>query len=449
MTPFPEHTKITVIGGGLAGSEAAWQAAELGIDVDLYEMRPGTLTPAHETGQLAELVCSNSLGSKLPDRAPGLLKEEMRYLNSLILRAAEETAVPAGGALAVDREQFAGFVTESLEQHARINIIRERCDDIPAGVPTVVSSGPLTNAELAQSIRNFTGTENLAFYDAMAPIVEVDSIDMSQAFRASRYQRGDLPEGDYINCPMTEAEYDRFVDALTNADRIDLRDFEKQDRRFFEACLPIEVLAERNRTALAFGPFTPVGLTDPRTGSHPHAVIQLRQDNAAGTLYNIVGGQTNLKWGEQKRVFQLVPGLQNARFIRFGQMHRNTFINAPQVLYPTLQTKSRTDLFFTGQIAGFEGYMGNAGAGLLAGLNAARVAQGKQPLELPAETMLGALMYYVSHAEPKRFQPMKANFGLLPSLETKKRKRRERNKAYKQRSLDRLQEFIAETLTEN
>lgn len=434
--------QLIVIGGGLAGSEAAWQAAQRGVEVTLIEMRPEKMTPAHRTGLLAELVCSNSLGSNLPDRAPGLLKEELRRLGSLILRCADACAVPAGDALAVGREAFSERVTQAIANHPRIRLVRSEVETLPEEGVIVVATGPLTSAPLAEEIARLAGEEHLFFYDAMAPIVTLDSIDMSKVFRASRYGRG---EADYINCPMTREEYDRFVDALLNAETIPLRDFEREDKRFFEACLPIEVLAARGHDALAFGPLKPVGLVDPRTGERPYAVVQLRQDNLAGTLYNLVGFQTNLKWSEQKRVFSLIPGLERAEWVRFGQMHRNTYLNAPRLIEPTMRWRrpeERRTLYFAGQIVGTEGYIGSTASGLVAGINAAREVLGKPPLVFPIETMLGALMHYVSHASPEDFQPMKPNFGLLPPLDRPPRRRRERNIAYAQRALKALEAFI-------
>ncbi|HEY75632.1 MAG TPA: FADH(2)-oxidizing methylenetetrahydrofolate--tRNA-(uracil(54)-C(5))-methyltransferase TrmFO [Thermoflexia bacterium] len=431
--------RLVVVGGGLAGSEAAWQAAERGVEVILYEMRPRRMTPAHVSGRLAELVCSNSLGSDLPDRAPGLLKAELRRLGSLILDCADVTRVPAGSALAVDRERFAEEVTRRIEAHPRIQVIREEVTEIPDG-PTVIATGPLTSEPLAQAIAELTGEEYLYFYDAMAPIVAADSIDMSIAFRASRYGKGGA---DYINCPMTEEEYDRFVEALVTAERIPLRDFEREDPRFFEGCLPIEVLAARGRDALAYGPLRPVGLIDPRTGKRPYAVVQLRQDDLAGTLYNMVGFQTNLRYGEQERVFRMIPGLEEAEFVRYGQMHRNTFLNAPRLLEPTMAFRGRPGLFFAGQITGVEGYVGSVGSGWVAGVNAARFVLGQEPLVLPRTTMLGALCYYVSHADPATFQPMKANFGLLPPLSPSVRDKRRRYRAYMERALTDLESVLA------
>jgi len=437
--------RLMVIGGGLAGCEAAWQAAQRGVAVDLYEMRPQRPTPAHVSDRLAELVCSNSFGSQLPDRASGLLKAELDLLGSLILACAAETALPAGGALAVGREAFADLVTARIESHPLIRVIREEVTDIPTDRPVIVASGPLTSDALANAIARLSGQEHLYFFDAIAPTVAADSIDMTIAFRASRYGRGASEEGDYLNCPLTQEEYDRFVDALLAAETIELRPFEQkmwEDPRFFEGCLPVEVIARRGRQALAFGPMRPVGLIDPRTGRRPYAVVQLRQDDLAGALYNLVGFQTNLKWNEQRRVFSLIPGLEHAEFLRYGMMHRNTFINSPRLLLPTLQWRTRADLFFAGQITGVEGYMGNAATGLLAGLNAARLIQGQEPLVLPPTTMLGALCRYVTHAAERDFQPMKANFGLLPPLDEPLRNKRARYQAYAARALNDLAAFL-------
>jgi methylenetetrahydrofolate--tRNA-(uracil-5-)-methyltransferase len=404
-------------------------------------MRPVRQTPAHVSDRLAELVCSNSLGSDLPDRAPGLLKAEIRRLGSLIMQAAEGAAVPAGGALAVDREKFAAEVTRRIESHPLIEVRREEVTQIP-NTPTIIASGPLTSAALAAEIAKLSGKEYLYFYDAVSPIVEADSIDMDIAFRASRYGRGEQEAGDYINCPLTEAEYVAFVTALRQAEQIELKQFEQEDDHFFEMCLPVEELARRGDQALAFGPMRPVGLADPRTGRRPYAVLQLRQDNLAGTLYNMVGFQTNLRWGEQRRVFRMIPGLEQAEFMRYGMMHRNTYINAPMLLAPTMQWRSRPDLFFAGQITGVEGYVGNAATGLLAGLNAARLLHAQPPITLPPTTMLGALCHYVTHAEAKDFQPMKANFGLLPPLEKKIRNKQGRYQAYAERALSDLETVI-------
>ncbi len=443
-------TDLIVIGGGLAGSEAAWQAGRRGMSVDLYEMRPQVPTGAHTGADLAELVCSNSLGSNLIDRASGLLKEELRRLGSLLLAVAEECALPAGGALAVDRERFARRVTEQLESHPRIRIIREEYPQVPGSL-AIIASGPLTSSRLSQSIQALSGQDNLFFYDAIAPVVRAESIDMQKAFRASRYSVGEQSDGDYLNCPFTREEYEIFVAELAAAQRISLREFELEIETgvkaghgsFFEGCLPVEVLAGRGERALSFGPMRPVGLRDPHTGRRPYAVLQLRQDNLAATLYNMVGFQTNLTFSEQKRVFRLIPGLENAEFERYGQMHRNTFIASPLVLLPTLQFKTRAVLFFAGQITGVEGYMGNIATGLLAGVNAARFFHGQAPLEAPPVCMLGALCHYVTHASMLDFQPMKANFGILPPLEQPARSRRERAKQCVERSLAALDEWIA------
>lgn len=433
---------ITIIGGGLAGTEAAWQAAERGIHVHLYEMRPVRKTPAHVTDKLAELVCSNSLGSDLTHKAGGLLKAEMRGLGSLIIECATATAVPAGSSLSVDREGFSAMVTEKIESHRLIEIHREEMAHIPEG-PCIIATGPLTSPPLAKAIGDLTGQDYLYFYDALSPIVIHDSIDLSIAFRQSRYDDGEQEEGDYINCPMTKEEYERFYQALVAAESITLRDFEQEDAQFFEGCMPVEVIAQRGADSLRYGPMRPVGLTDPRTGRRPYAVVQLRQDNVAGTLFNLVGFQTNLKWGQQGQVLRLIPGLENAEFVRFGQMHRNTYINAPELLHPSMQYRGRADLFFAGQITGVEGYSGNAATGMLAGINAARLLKGDHPLILPTHTMLGALCHYVTHAAAKTFQPMKANFGLFTPPEHKTGKK-ERYIYYAERSLTALRRFARE-----
>ena len=443
---------LHIIGGGLAGSEAAWQAAERGISVRLYEMRPHQPTGAHVSDSCAELVCSNSLGSDLPDRASGLLKAEMRVMSSLLMQVADTCAVPAGGALAVDREAFAEAVTRKLEQHPLIEIVREEVKEIPSE-PTIIATGPLTSDAFAQSLAQFSGDEHLYFFDAISPIVTAESIDMDLAFRASRYDRSEQEGGDYINCPLNQEEYEAFIEALIKAERIPLHTFEMVMEQgvkagaheFFEGCLPIEILAGRGREALAFGPMRPVGLTDPRTGRRPYAALQLRQDNLAATLYNMVGFQTNLRFPEQKRVFGLIPGLAQADYVRFGQMHRNTFIAAPKLLRPTLQFQQRDDLFCAGQITGVEGYAGNIATGLLAGMNAARFLQGAEPLTLPPHTMLGALCHYVTHAPLSDFQPMKANFGILPPLEGKPiRGKRERAAAYAGRAMETITVFLSQ-----
>jgi methylenetetrahydrofolate--tRNA-(uracil-5-)-methyltransferase len=443
-------TDIIVIGGGLAGSETAWQAAQNGLKVRLYEMRPSNPTGAHLSGDLAELVCSNSLGSNLPDRASGVLKNELRAMKSMLVECAEEAALPAGAALAVDREKFAKLVTARVEAHPNIELIREEVKEIP-DTPTVIASGPLTSESLTKSIAALSGEEHLFFFDAIAPIVHADSINMEVAFRASRHDKGDLDEGDYINCPLNKEEYYQFVEALQSAEKIELRSFEESIKEgvkaghFFEGCLPVEIIASRGVDSLAFGPMRPVGLTDPRTGRWPYAVVQLRQDNIAGSLYNLVGFQTNLKFPEQKRVLRMIPGLENAEFERYGQMHRNTFIASPKLLRPTLQHITRDDLFFAGQITGVEGYMGNIATGLLAGINITRLLQNKKPLTLPRETMLGSLCHYITNASLKDFQPMKANFGILPNLYlTKRIGKREKGAAYAERAASNLEMYLKE-----
>jgi methylenetetrahydrofolate--tRNA-(uracil-5-)-methyltransferase len=441
--------ELSVIGGGLAGSEAAWQAARRGIRVKLYEMRPTVTTGAHTSPHLAELVCSNSLGSDLEDRAPGLLKNELRRLDSLLLRCAEETALPAGGALAVDRAGFPRLVTQMIAAHPNIELIRAEIKEIPEG-PAIIASGPLTSAALSESIRAFAGQDQLYFYDAISPIVTLESVNQEIAFRSSRYGRGESEAGDYLNCPMTAEEYAAFRAALASAQRIELHAFEQEletgvragAHTFFEGCLPVEIIARRSEKALAFGPLRPVGLTDPRTGRRPFAVVQLRQDNLAGTLYNLVGFQTNLTFLEQRCVFRLIPGLENAEFARYGQMHRNTFIFSPALLRPTLQSKQRDNLFFAGQITGVEGYVGNIATGLLAGWNAARLLRGESLLELPPTTMLGALCRYITQASPADFQPMKANFGLMPALPEMGQGRRQRARSYATRSLVDLEAYL-------
>ncbi len=441
--------ELTIVGAGLAGSEAAWQVASRGIRVNLFEMRPHVETGAHKTDRFAELVCSNSLGALLVDRATGLLQEEARRMGSLLVECATRAAIPAGGALAVDRERFADDVTHHLNTHPNINIIREEVLDVPSG-PVIIATGPLTSPALTNSIIQLTGSENLFFFDAVAPIVAGETINMDIAFRASRYGRGVQADGDYINCPMNKEQYDIFVSALVTAQKIQLHDFDSPVKdgvtagahRFFEGCLPVEVLAERSPQALAYGPMRPVGLKDPRTGSHPYAVVQLRQDNLAGSLYNLVGFQTNLTFPEQKRVLRTIPGLENAGFVRYGQMHRNTFLASPLLLKPTLQLREYDNLFFAGQITGIEGYMGNIASGLLAGINAARFLHGKTPIQLPDTTMLGALCHYITNADLKDFQPMKANYGLPAALDVQLRGKRERAMEYARRSLETLDTML-------
>ena len=448
-----ENKTVTVIGAGLAGSEAAYQLAMAGFQVNLYEMRPLIQTGAHTTDYFAELICSNSLGSNLPDRAAGVLKNELRRLGSLLMKIADEFELPAGGALAVDRDLFSGKVTRILSTHPNIKIFREEVKEIPSN-PTIIASGPLTSSTLSQSISQITNSCNLFFYDAIAPIINYESINLDIAFRASRYQKDEEESGDYINCPFSKEEYDRFVFELTNAQRIELKNFESQinqgvkagSDQYFEGCLPIEVLANRGEKSLAFGPLRPVGIWNPYGGKRPYAVLQLRQDNIAGTLYNMVGFQTNLKFSEQKRVFQMIPGLENATFARYGQMHRNTFIASPNLLLPTLQFNQRNDLFFAGQITGVEGYVGNIATGLLAGINMSRYLSGHKLLELPKQTMLGALVHYITHASMRDFQPMKANFGILPLINAKGK--RERAKLYAQEAKKSLEIYLSEIFPE-
>ncbi len=441
---------LTVIGGGLSGSEAAWQAAEAGIQVKLFEMRPIHASPAHETDFLGELICSNSLGSVLPERASGMLKEELRILNSNLLRIAEACALPAGSALAVDRNAFAEQLTASIESHPNIEVIRQEVIDLPEG-PTIICTGPLTSPAFSKSLAAFTGSEHLFFYDAIAPIVQEESIDFSIAFRASRYDKGTEEEGDYINCPMSKDQYHAFVGELAQAERIVLKSFEQDINTgvkagagtYFEGCLPVEVMAARGAETLAFGPMTPKGLME-HTPEKPYAVVQLRQDNQAGSLYNLVGFQTNLTFGEQKRVFRMIPGLQNAEFYRYGQMHRNTFLYAPALLFPSLQSKTRADLFIAGQLTGVEGYMGNIATGLLAGINAVRTLKQQTPWIFPKTTMLGSLVSYITEADQKNFQPMKANFGILPPLPKKIQDKKKRFMAYTARGLEELSAYLAE-----
>ncbi len=428
-------TSINVIGAGLAGSEAAWQIAKRGLKVRLYEMRPEKKTPAHHTQNFAELVCTNSLRANQLTNGAGLLKEEMRRLDSIIMEAADAHNVPAGGALAVDRETFSSAITEKLTNHPNVEVIREELTAIPEGL-TVIATGPLTSDPLAQAIKRLTDDEGLYFYDAAAPIVEKSSLDMDKIYLKSRYDKG---EAAYLNCPMTEEEFYNFYHELINAEMAELHDFEEQ--KFFEGCMPIEQMASRGEKTMLFGPLKPVGLEDPKTGKEPFAVVQLRQDNAAGNLYNLVGFQTHLKWGEQKRVFSMIPGLENAQFVRYGVMHRNTYLRSPEFLNATYQTKKHSDLLFAGQMTGVEGYVESAASGLYAGINAALIAQGKEPVIFPEETMMGAMAHYITHASPKHFQPINANFGIIPRLEKRIREKRERNLALSQRALTVLEEF--------
>src|SRR6266850_1829918 len=405
---------IHIIGGGLAGCEAAWQAASLDVRVVLYEMRPLRATAVHKTDRLAELVCSNSLRGDKLDNAVGLLKEEMRRLGSLVMRAADTHRVPAGAALAVDRERFSRAVTEAVQSHPLITVTREevpRIPDDPGMYPLVIATGPLTSETLSADIARIVGGEHLYFYDAISPIVLAETIDLDKVFRASRWERGDTDEGDYLNCPMNPEQYERFYEAVISAESATVHDFDKE--KFFEGCLPIEVMAHRGRDTLRYGPMKPVGLTDPRTGRPPYAAVQLRQDNLAGDHFSLVGFQTQLKWGEQARVLKLVPGLETAEFVRFGMVHRNTYINGPTVLRETWQTKFRDDLFFAGQISGVEGYVESAASGLMAGRNAAALVRGEPPRVPPRTTAIGALAYYVSHADPRNYQPTNITFGIM------------------------------------
>lgn len=430
--------KVTVIGAGLAGSEAAWQVAQRGIQVDLYEMRPKVMTPAHHTENFAELVCSNSLRATAVENAVGLLKEEMRQLNSLVMQAADATRVPAGGALAVDRDAFSRQITDAVKKHPNITVFNEEVTELARHQADVlvVASGPLTSPQLSESIKKLTGTDYLYFYDAAAPIVTLESLDMEKIYRASRYGKGDE---DYLNCPMNREEYEVFWQELTQAETAAIKEFEKAI--FFEGCMPVEEMARRGIDTLRYGPLKPVGLENPAGGERPYAVVQLRQDNFAATLFNIVGFQTHLKWPEQQRVFRLIPGLEQAEFVRYGVMHRNTFIDSPNVLQPTLQMKKHPAILFAGQITGVEGYIESASSGLVAGLNAARLAMGAEPLVLPAETAHGALCRYITQAATKNFQPMNVNFGLLPPLERKIRDKKMKNGMIADRALESLREF--------
>jgi len=428
--------QVIVIGGGLAGSEAAWQLAVRGIKVRLYEMRPVNTTPAHHTSKLGELVCSNSLRSNQMENAVGLLKEEMRKLGSLIMECADNKALPAGGALAVDREGFSQEITDKISSHPNIELIREEILEIPQDEYVIVATGPLTSEKLSGSIGRMMDNDYLYFYDAAAPIVAYDSIDHEKVFRASRYDKGD---SDYINCPMTEEEYNRFYNELINAEVAPIKSFEKEV--VFEGCMPVETMARRGHQTLLFGPLKPVGLIDPRTGKLPYAVVQLRQDNKEGTLYNIVGFQTHLKWGEQKRVFSMITGLENAEFARYGVMHRNTYINSPKVMKPTLQFHNNDKLFFAGQVTGVEGYVESASSGLVAGINMSRVFKGQEPVVFPATTAHGALCRYITDSTNKNFQPMNVNFGIFPQPEYRIRNKKEKSSYYANRALMDLEKF--------
>ena len=438
--------KVIIVGAGMAGSEAAWQVANRGIKVDLYEMRPVKSTPAHKTDKFAELVCSNSLRGAGLENAVGLLKEEMRRLKSLIMESADINRVPAGGALAVDREGFSQYITDKVKNHPNITVINEEIAQIPTeeDAITIIASGPLTSEVLSKSIKELTGQEYFYFYDAAAPLIAKESIDMSKAYRASRYGKG---TADYINCAMDKEQYEHFWHELVNAEMAPIKEFEKA--KFFEGCMPVEEMARRGEDTLLFGPLKPVGLEDPRTGKRPYAVVQLRQDNVADSLYNIVGFQTHLKWPEQKRVFGLIPGLENAEFVRYGVMHRNTFINSPELLRPTLQFYNRDDLLFAGQMTGVEGYVESAASGLVAGINAAYLAQGQEPVIFPKETAHGSMCNYITSAVAKHFQPMNANFGLMPPLEERIRDKKLKKQKIAQRALEFLDKFSADVLKIN
>ncbi len=414
---------LIIIGGGLAGCEAAWQASAQGTKVTLFEMKPSRFSPAHQSDKLGELVCSNSLKSTSLENAIGLLKEEMRHLGSLTIEAADHTRVPAGGSLAVDREAFSHYITRALEERNGVEVIRTEVDRIPLHLPTIIATGPLTSDRLAREIMILTGTRSLYFYDAISPIVARESIDFEATFRASRYGKGG---DDYINCPMTKEHYYRFVDELLKAERVPTRDFERAVP--FEGCLPIEEMAERGADTLAFGPLKPVGLIDPKTGQQPFAVVQLRQDNLSDTLYSMVGFQTKLRWGEQARIFRMIPGLERAEFFRFGSQHRNTFINAPRVLRNTLQVRRQPNIFFAGQLTGVEGYVESAAMGLLAGLNGHRLMRERDFVVAPPTTALGSLVTYITSPAFKDFQPMNVNFGLFPPLSPKLKGRLKRRK---------------------
>ena len=428
--------KVIVIGAGLAGSEAAWQLAKRGVNVDLYEMRPKKMTPAHKTQNFAELVCSNSLRANNITNAVGLLKEEMRRLDSLIIKCADATQVPSGGALAVDRDKFSEMITETIKNHPNINVIEEEITQIPKeDIPVVVATGPLTSDALSQDIRTYTKQEGLYFYDAAAPIIEKDSIDMNKVYLKSRYDKG---EAAYLNCPMTKDEFFNFYNALITAEAAPLKEFEKEI--YFEGCMPFEEMAKRGEKTLLFGPMKPVGLEDPKTDKRPYAVVQLRQDNSEGTLYNIVGFQTHLKWGEQKRIINMIPGLENANIVRYGVMHRNTYLNSPQLLEKTYKLKEEKNIYFAGQMTGVEGYVESAASGIVAALNALYNQEDKQII-FPTETMIGAMANYIVDNTSKNFQPMNANFGIIKPLPERIKDKKEKYERYANRSLEILENF--------
>lgn len=434
------RSDLVIIGGGLAGSEAAWHAANQGAKVTLYEMRPKEETAAHKTDRLAEIVCSNSLGSNDPLSAPGILKQEMRQLGSLIMKVADEVRVPAGAALAVDREQFASTITQALSEHPNIKILREEIQDIPTDGLCIIASGPLTSPKLSEAIIHLTQSKNLYFFDAISPIVDADSLDRSKIFRASRYGKG---SADYLNCPMDEDTYNQFYEALTQAERVQPKDFETIP--YFEGCLPIEVMADRGRQTLLFGPLKPVGLIDPQTGKRPFAVLQLRAENQHESCYNLVGFQTKLKYPEQGKVFRLIPGLEQAEFLRLGSIHRNTFINVPVLLNKVLQLKKQPTTFFAGQLVGVEGYVEAAASGGLAGINAARMLAGQSPVIPPPETAHGALLEYITTCEPKHFQPINTNFGLFPPLQPPIRDKQKKREGIQRRALSQFQSWMMQS----
>lgn len=425
---------ITVIGAGLAGSEAAWQLAERGIKVTLYEMRPHVTSPAHHTDGFAELVCSNSLRAGNIENAVGLLKEEMRRLGSLIMTCADATAVPAGGALAVDRHRFSQMVTEKVSNHPNITVKREELKEIPQEGTVIVATGPLTSPALSEAIKELTGTGDFYFYDAAAPIVTAESLNYDKVFAASRYDKGDA---DYLNCPMTKEEYEAFWNALTTAEAVQPKEFEKEI--YFEGCMPVEIMASRGIDTLRFGPLKPVGLVDKRTGVESYAVVQLRKENKEATMFNLVGFQTHLKWGEQKRVFGMIPGLEKAEFVRYGVMHRNTYLNSPSLLAPTFALKADSRLYFAGQMTGVEGYLESAASGFMAGVQAARALAGEAPIDFPRTTALGGLAHYVSEYEGSDFQPMNINFGIMEPWPGKIRKKKEKNALIANRALEEVQ----------
>jgi methylenetetrahydrofolate--tRNA-(uracil-5-)-methyltransferase len=433
---------ITVVGGGLAGSEAAHQIAKLGIKVKLVEMRPVKISPAHNSGNLGELVCSNSLKSDSLDNASGILKAEMRQLGSLIIEAADNNRVPAGKALAVDRIKFAEYITDQIESNPLIDLVREEFEEIPENLdsPLIIASGPLTSESLSESIKKLSDSEHLYFYDSISPIIDSESIDHSIVYKASRYENGDQEEGDYLNCPLNRDQYYELIDELLTSEKIETRDFEKG--LYFESCLPVEVIAERGKDTLRFGPAKPVGLKDPRTGEIPYAVVQLRCENKEASMYNIVGFQTKLKYPEQRRVFRMIPGLEKAEFMRYGSMHRNTYINSPKLMRPSLQTRNNDMLFFAGQILGVEGYVESSAMGIIAGINAAKVMKGEPPIVPPRETALGSLIKYITDTQVKSFQPMNINFGLFPAVQGKMQKT-EKKKLIAKNALQSISTFIS------